>query len=274
MVQATIINKQGVEEGFSKPCFGFMGYINQWNEDDEVWDEDEDEYINTPLDGFSSDNIETMIYHHGEGGAAFINAVKSAMEKLPQYYDNVTWAEGDDDLVFPLVGVPMQKTIIGAMMMRNIFTYESCRNVFLHLLEAGREPVVAFVLSQRYFSNYHFASGGMAFFTSSDGDESIFGDYSRLCDLRAMLNGEIGYLWQGVWGDTDNGYGRDGEYDDDSSPINPRTGHRSRLTETTQVVDKTVWEESPLLYSFENEFSDTGRMDTVQFSKLVDTVLA
>ncbi|MCS5737548.1 hypothetical protein, partial [Herbiconiux daphne] len=155
----------------------------------------------------------------------------------------------------------MQVTILGGMMLRNIFNYTSTFQSFLYCLKEGVAPHIAFTIAQAFFRSVGFS--GSYFYRSADGDESVFGGCSRLCDLAAFIRGELGDTWQGNWGDTVDGYGRYGCYDndEDSAPISSRTGYRKDLRDATLVTDKNVWENSPnwteLLDGFRSNYGYT-----------------
>lgn len=277
MVWAVIKNHEGETEDFRKPCFGFMSYANQWEETDE-WDDDEGEYFMTSKDGFETANLSTMTFYPELSGHLTSEEVKlgwaekylpklyEAIKGLPQYYSSLTieMDENDEDqepeFIWNLQDANMQVTIIGAMMIRNILQYASMRRTFTIMIDAGFDVKIAFIMAQRYSSNlvtFGTDKGKYLAYPSAGGDESIFSDGSCICDVVAMYKGELGYIYQGLWGDTENGYGRYGEYDGGCAPRFERADRCARITDTVLVAEG--YSDSKSLYELEGALVPSHR---------------
>ncbi|WAX14189.1 hypothetical protein ECO319P1_00030 [Escherichia phage ECO319P1] len=266
MVWAVIENHKGQREDFRKPCFGFMSYIHQWYETDE-WDDEEDDWEYEYLEGFEPAELNLMHYFPDfrnhmpsqdlpEFREKYLPVLLEAVKLLPQYYSNVEYTAPTDStqetFTFALQDANMQTTIIGAMMLRNIAQYSGMRRVFRLCVDAGLDPVTCFVMGNMYSSNYCSFGADAGKYLANPvhyGDESIFPDETRACDIQAFIDGKLGHIYQGVWGDTENGYGRYGEYDGDTAPRFERTGNRSTITDTLLLADDYV--DSPLLMDIE-----------------------
>lgn len=262
MVQATVFTKEGRSHAFRKPCFGFMAYIDSWG--DEIFDEVLDENgVRVPVDDdeshpyFKSYLLKSMdwtisnIFNRNDNDVN-IPYVLEAMKSYPQYYDNVVVVgEGEDmTFTFPLEDVPMQKTIVGAMMLRNIIDRETHSAMFKTCLDVGLSPKFSFLIAQLFYSSTNFDCDEYACpLDSRSDDDTIFSDFTRLCDLELFLNHKLGDVWQGVWGDTLGGYGREGEYDGYDAPRSKRTGYRSELIDITLATDPLVYKDSPFVSS-------------------------
>ena len=271
MVQAVVVNKQGKTLNKSTPCFGFMAYINQWrevyvnrdgvevDEDDETefdWDSVENVYKH--VDGFEPNNLATLIWIPQprwvtpEVEELVRLDFPEILKAFPQFYKDVTiknlngptnwspsaniWHEEERARVlFPLEGHNMQVTIIGAMMLRNITDYTACNRAYQMFRNNGYDVKHSFIFAQIFNGNDGFM-GRISYWFSSTDDSSIFSDDTQVGDLRMVMDGELGNVWQGDWGSTETGYGRDGSlgagYDDTSEETAPyfeRTGDSSTL---------------------------------------------
>lgn len=279
MVHVEVVNKVGESTGeWCRQCFGFMSEIDCWDENEEEWDDDLGEWVSNPLDGFASHNLQTMIFHHKAANCIsdadrdkVMGGIKEAMSGLPQYYDNVTLENDGKSFHFPLMGVKMQKTIIGAMMLRNIIQYSSNRQTFLMLMESGIDAKLSFIMAQRYQMNHSLMENTKMAYVSN-GDETIFGDEARVCDIIAMYNGQLGTMYQGNWGSTREGYGRYGDLDGECAGDNPRTGCPYYLIDTTLVEEG--YEDSPMMYNFEHEASGKGSYTIEQLVEIATKLKA
>lgn len=292
MVMATVFNKAGDSEDFAKPCFGFLSYIEQWDEDNEVWDDDEDEYISGPLDGFSSGELSHMVYspsHSGCDGTALIKQeLPEIFAAFPQYFGNFKLLDENEnygdlqlggfdngDIYIPLADQNMQTTVMGAMMLRNLIEYSSFGNSYMILRTAGFDVPFSFVMAMTYQCNKSFGSSEYSFWQGQGGDECVFGDEVTVADLINMLEGGLGKIYQGVFGDTEQGYGRYGNYGDGLAADNERTKRRCTLTDTTMVEDLSTlpeeWDRTELL-TINNGFGSHHRFVQGEFVKLAQEV--
>lgn len=262
MVQVKVFTKEGHSHTFRKPCFGFMAYINSWGDEifDEVLDEngvrvyvDEDEAH--PY--FKSHLLKSLDWRLGYLSKTNCNTtnipyILKAMKSYPQYYDDVTVSGKGEDLTFtfPLEDVPMQKTIVGAMMLRNVLDRSSHSSLFQKSIEMGFSPKFSFLLAQMFYICTSFDDeDSICSLDSRNDDDTIFSDFTRVCDLECFLNHKLGDVWQGVWGDTENGYGREGDYDGCDAPRSKRTGYRSELIDIILSDDPSAYEGSPFASS-------------------------
>lgn len=293
-IEVRVTDKKENWVEFDRPCFGFLSYIDQWDTTDIEDASSDDMYrlkdING-LEGFESENIESMTYIEYPFSSRSLPADRmsflqdkflEALKNLPGYYDNVSvdtnygsrkWAFN-----FPFENQPMQKTVIGAMMIRNIMTYTSTGLAFEELCKEGIEPHIAFVLANAFPYSYNAVNNNSSnFYRNHSGDETIFPTSARICDLAAMIKGELPDPWQGCWGDTEDGYGRYGEYNGgEYAEQSSRTGHRKNLHDV--VLLKEGYEDSPILSNNSDFGVDDGwgsftirRAD--MFDKIVPAVM-
>lgn len=279
MVMATVFNKSGNSEDFRKPCFGFLSYIDQWEDDEEEWDEDDEEYVNTPKCGFNSGDLDYMIWdpHWRDMSSVSNKVVQEALPAIfaayPQLFGNFVYQpEQDHSIRIPLQGANMQSTVFACMMLRNVLEYSSYRLVFDTLVGAEIPVEKAFLLSTFMSGGYNVSFGGNMFYWSQGGDDQIMGDEIRLIDIKNIVDGGLGHIYQGVFGDTENGYGRYGSYDNNSAPRATRqpTNSNRRLTLTdTLVMEKTEAnaeeiEKSPYLTSILAGVKSTMRLNDAE----------
>lgn len=254
-INVRVHNKAGEWIMMDRPCFGFLSYIDQWDTSD-IEDASHDELYSRDdgcgIEGFHSGEIDNFDYIDKPFASRSLPADRfqflsdglyEAMKGLPQYYGDVS-ISGDDygynnkAFNFPLTGKQMQTTVIGAMMLRNINAYTSTGLAFEEFLKEGVEPHIAFVLANAYPYSYNALNNDKStFYRNQNGDETIFGSHARVCDLAAMIKGEIPDAWQGVWGETEEGYGRYGDYDGTNADNNPRTGYRRSLNDCVLVKE-------------------------------------
>lgn len=250
-----INNKEGDWIKMDRACFGFLSYINQWDEDDV--EQSSSGYSANGYNGlsdFGPADLDSVDYIESCDSASYLADIRKAMAGLPQYYDtfsiNDSRQKKDWEVEFniPLSGVCMQIPVIAGMMLRNVMNYHNYKTTFKTLLEKGVEAPMAFVLAQIYPYRRNAVKPELSgFYRSYGGDETIFPGEARLCDVVNMLKGNLGDAWQGVFGDTANGYGRYGEYNDDDAEESPRTGRPKSLMDITLVQDKAVYKDSPNL---------------------------
>jgi|AKZA01.1.fsa_nt_gi hypothetical protein len=292
MVMATVFNKRGASEEFSKPCFGFLSYIEQWDEDNEQWDDEEDEYVAGPLSGFSSGELSHMVWSPGPSGCDGTQLINQELPEIlaafPQYFSGFKILDEDEsypglelggfdtgDIYIPLADQNMQTTVMGAMMLRNLIEYSSFGNSYMILRTAGFDVPFSFVMAMTYQCNKSFGSSEYSFWQGQGGDECVFGDEVTVADLINMMEGGLGKIYQGVFGDTEQGYGRYGNYGDGSAPVNPRTGRRCTLTDTTMLTSleniPEDWDKTELL-TINNSFGNHHRFVESEFLKLAQAV--
>lgn len=287
MVWAVVENHKGNREDFRKPCFGFMSYIHQWYETDE-WDDDEDDWEYEYLEGFEPAELKYMRFYpeigrhlsseesQKEWYEKYMPAVLEAMLCLPQYYKGVQHNNEDgeeEEFVWDLEDANMQTTIIGAMMLRNILQYSSMRAVFRICIDAGVSPVISFIMGNMYSRNYSTFGATAGQYLSNPvhhGDESIFSDDVRVHDLKTFVEGGLGFIYQGVWGDTENGYGRYGEYDGGSAPTFARCGRSGVITDTLLTTEN--YGDSPLIRTFESEVCTSHRFSDDEILELASKI--
>lgn len=272
MVQAITVNGQGKELRHSRPCFGFMAYINQWNEhyvnglghvvdeDDEDFDWEDAECVYGANPDFESDNIHFLIWLpvprcNSDAVKGMIEAdLVEIMEAFPQFYSNVTvenldkvsensgnWGNANVRITWPLCGQQMQVTIVGAMMLRNLIEYTACNRLYELLRNKGYSPKEAFIYSMMFNGNANWEGEVRYWYQCSD-DSALFQDDTEIHDIIMIMEGRLGHAWQGEWGSTASGYGRDGmmetTYDGDgeSAPIFERIGHEADLKDILMDV--------------------------------------
>lgn len=287
MVWAVIENHKGEKESFRKPCFGFMSYINQWNETDE-WDDDECDWVYECLSGFEPNELKRMYFFpeirnnlssqegEKEWYDKYMPALLEAMLCLPQYYEGVQYNKVDgaeEEFVWDLEDANMQTTIIGAMMLRNVLQYSNMRRVFRICIDAGINPVISFIMGNMYSSNYSTFGSTAGQYLSNPvhyGDESIFSDEIRVCDIKAFVEGKLGFIYQGVWGDTENGYGRYGEYDGDEAEHFGRVSRSGVITDTLLITEG--YADSPRIHSLENEVCSSHRFSDDEILQLANNI--
>lgn len=272
MVQAITVNGQGKRRHHSRPCFGFMAYINQWDEcyrnrqgevvsedDDEFdWDDVDHEYCSDPE--FASDNLHQLIwlphprFNSPEVGVMLQEDFMTIVESFPQFYSEVkirnmdklasssnNWRVAEVEVEFPLVGRNMQVTIIGAMMLRNILEYTCANRTYEILRNKGYSPKMAFVYSLMFNGNENW-NNETVFWYQCNEDSSMFQDDTQIHDILMLLDGRLGHIWQDVWGSTECGYGRDGNMsgdensDSEDAPIFARLGSESVLKDILMDV--------------------------------------
>lgn len=279
MVMATIISDTGDAENFRKPCFGFLGYIDEWNivrrSDNGGWD---------TVSHFDSDRIEKMVWnpdwdeHDEEKNKLFRESLHEIQKAFPQYFGEFTISSNGDEIVVPLKNKNMQTTVMACMMLRNFTYYSSTRQVFETLVNDFGVPVPeAFVISMIYSGNYNMGEGGMMYYWGTGGDEQIFGDDVAIIDLKNMLEGRLGTIWQGDFGDTAQGYGREGCYDGETAAESPRTGEYLSMVDTTLVEVGHYTEEeisnSKTISAINSSVNSTHRFDSTEFREVVDDIL-
>lgn len=291
MVWAVVENSKGEKEDFRKPCFGFMSYINQWDETDE-WDDDEGDWIYECISGFQPGELKLMRFmpetHRHLGNdetekswySDYMPKVLEAMEVLPQYYEGVKYIprnaeeDGEEQFVWDLQNANMQTTIIGAMMLRNVLQYPSMRSVFRICIDAGISPVISFIMGNSYSRGYSTSFGSSTGQYLSNpvhyGDESIFSDEVRVCDLKAFVEGKLGLIYQGVWGDTENGYGRYGEYDGDEAERFARCDRAATITDTLLLIEG--YEDSKRMHNLEHEVCSSHRFNDEELVELAQKI--
>lgn len=290
MVWAVIENSKGEAEDFRKPCFGFMSYINQWDETDE-WDDDEGDWVYECLGGFTPGELKYMRFMPEVRGnlssqeslkdweEKYLPKVLEAMEALPQYYENVKYVPKDADsdteemFVWDLQGANMQTTIIGAMMLRNVLQYPSMRSVFCLCIDNGISPVISFIMGNTYsrtYSTFGRTSGQYLSNPVHYGDESIFSDEARVCDLKVFCEGGLGFIYQGEWGDTDNGYGRYGEYDGDEAEHFGRCNRSAIITDTLLITEG--YQDSRRMHDLEHEVCASHRFSDEELIQLARNI--
>lgn len=258
MVMAVVYNKDGMAHHFSKPCFGFLSYIQTWDDgegaddDDDNWDDDDyEEYEEGPLDGFESTNLSHLIWTPGvnfmqskEGqdynsDDRIFSLLPAIFEAFPQYFEgfSVIKESSDDNLSIkvPLAGQNMQTVVLGCMMLRNVLEYTHFRSTFDHLINKGTPLKVAFILGCSMVGIFNMSYKGNMYYWSTGGDDQIFGDDARIIDFKNMVEGGVGTIYQGEFGDTENGYGRYGYYGNKSSGKSLRSGNPLSLTDTPLV---------------------------------------
>lgn len=287
MVSAVVFNKQGNDENFSKPCFGFLGYINQWSETEE-WDDDEDDYVPGELEGFTSSNLKRVVWHSSSSGcdgrSQIWDELPDIMAAFPQFFSNFSilkvgekledapnYTIRANDIAFTLEGQNMQTTVMGAMMLRNLLEYASFGNSYHQMRTWGYDIKFSFIMSMTYQCNQSFGSNSYSFWQGTGGDESIFSDDAAIADLKNILEGGIGFVYQGNFGDTENGYGRNGEYDDKNAPHNPRTEEFANLHDVMMLPSlKDLPEDWPVdtLWEVNGTFSPNRRFDSTQMQEL------
>lgn len=250
-VHAVVYNKEGDWFEWDRACFGFLSYIDCWDgsevegtnlDADDLYD------MNDGIDGFDSKNLSHIVYKESVS-PELRDTLQKAMAGLPQYYGDVTVTTDPSSrwsFEIPIQDKPMASTVIGCMMLRNIVNYAGYRNSYVHMVEKGVEPSVAFILAQAFqYRHDALKSENRGWYRYTGGDDNIFGSNARLCDLVAAIKGEIGDDWQGDFGETDNGYGRYSEYNQTAAPKNERTGNNYDLSDVTLI--KKDWEKSPKL---------------------------
>lgn len=272
MVQAIVVNGQGKELRQSRPCFGFMAYINQWNEqyvngqgtvvneddDDFDWEDVETVYCADP--DFEASNIHFLIWLpqprcNSDEVKKMIEAdLVSIMEAFPQFYSNVTvenmdkiadnngnWSSSNVRIKWPLCGQQMQVTIIGAMMLRNLIEYTASNRVYEILRQEGYTAKESFLYSMIFNGNANWEGEARYWYQCSD-DSAMFQDDTEIHDIIMLMEGRLGHAWQGEWGTTESGYGRDGmmetTYDGDgtSAPFFDRLDSESDLKDILMDV--------------------------------------
>ncbi|MCS5736775.1 hypothetical protein, partial [Herbiconiux daphne] len=130
--------------------------------------------------------------------------------------------------------------------LRNVICYSSQKNSFTRLIKDGVDHSLAFLIAQIYpYRVNGLDKSKEGFYRNFGGDETIFPGAARVCDLVAAVKGKLGDCWQGVFGDTENGYGRYGDYDGHLAPVCPRTGYKKELANVTLLTEG--WEQSPRL---------------------------
>lgn len=295
-VDVRVHNKAGEWIDQDRPCFGFMSFIDQWDEDDineassnDIYDRSD--YGNIP--GFEScelTRLDHSIWRPFEDNdfgkkqrEEYFEKFLEALPLLPQYFEGVevlrkdaSHQQNEDSVTFcyPLEGRQMQATIIGAMMVRNIMCYSCGGKAFGMFIDKGVEPHIAFVLANTYFGAFQpMARGGIAagnyFYRTYGGDESIFNSLATVADVAAMINGKLANPWQGKWGDTDEGYGRYGNYDSHSAGNNPRTNMQKNLNDVTLLLDG--YQDSPKLSR--NEWMGGAGQNHIPESFMMETII-
>ncbi|MFW3388289.1 UNVERIFIED_CONTAM: hypothetical protein RF648_20070, partial [Kocuria sp. CPCC 205274] len=229
-----------------RPCFGFLSYINQWDSDDvEDHSDDYDNcYQEDGLDGFEAEKLKAVGYIE-EVEAGFLSDIQKAMAGLPQYYGGVEvkaeperYGQHRVTFMIPLENQPMQVATIAGMMLRNVICYSSQKNSFTRLIKDGVDHSLAFLIAQIYpYRVNGLDKSKEGFYRNFGGDETIFPGAARVCDLVAAVKGKLGDCWQGVFGDTENGYGRYGDYDGHLAPLCPRTGYKKELANVTLLTE-------------------------------------
>ena len=296
MVMAVVYNKEGENQHFAKPCFGFLSYINTWDEgEDDDWDdEDDDDYEEPeegPMDGFSSHQLSHLVW---TPEVNFMQAVEGynsdqrirdllpkIFEAFPQYYEgfSVVPVEGTptDRKLFaikvPLEGQNMQTIVMGCMMLRNVLEYTHFRTTFDTLINKDTPLNVAFILAVSMVSIYNMGYKGQMTYWSTGGDDQIFGDDARVIDFKNMIEGGVGTIYQGEFGETDNGYGRYGQYNGRDTVSSERTCARLTLTDTllVSVNDNTRQEiaNSRTFSSLLTSINKTCRYSAEEFEQFV-----
>lgn len=237
-IYGTVVNKKGEEEYMSKPCFGFLNYIDQWKEhdcDDDCDDDDECDCENSSIDGFESDNLLKFIWNAniGEGYSVepktlelFRNDIPEILESYPVLFRGFTYLKGEqankDKFEIALTDdYMMENTIMGAMSMRNLINYSAYVNSYALMRNSGYSVKLSFLLA-----NFYQANRGMSteFFRHNRGDDQIFPAETTLEDFKHLYNGGELNNQQSVWGTTDNGYGRNGDIPG-TKGTNSRTGY-------------------------------------------------
>ncbi|UIW10513.1 hypothetical protein PQC38_gp037 [Aeromonas phage BUCT695] len=239
MVMCVIENKDGQTQHFSKPCFGFMSYIDQWHCE---YDEDDNE-VESCIPGYEANNLSKLIFEMDvqvREAKNVVDELNTLFAAFPQIYKGFSVEEvrGEDpSVVVDLVGNNMQTTIIGLMMIRNV--YESgFYNIVKLLMDRGAPFHKAFLFAQFMYKGYSIRDSSSMYYLVS-GDSQIFGNKATVDDVQYVLNGGLGCIYQGVWGETENGYGRYGRYNGDcSAGINPRTGVNYTLTDTLLMPEQ------------------------------------
>lgn len=274
-VYGKVINTEGRELRVSKPCFGFLHYITSWRHGSGLfpplgYEGDSRQYIenfacSALLSRFEWEyrkgndlNPDTReLFDNQFGGFDnYVRDIIGAARQLNQYYENFNFDHAFDE-EFPYICVPlttddnMQHSIIGGMMLRNLLHYNYCIKAYAMFKDAGLSSLRAFVYAQVYYAGQNF-NGEIRFSTQFGGDNQIFPRAAGICDLAAMLK-KKSFPWQGNWGDTDHGYGRDGWYgsnndfdgddpESDDEPLNrapelERTQYYSQLSDVTLTTD-------------------------------------
>lgn len=249
-----IHNKKGDWIKMDRACFGFLSHINCWDEDDV---ESHSKGCNPKgyngLPGFSSDDLQSIEYIEDCETPELLSNLRKAMAGLPQYYSDFSIDEktyGRIHIHIPVEDVCMQVPVVGGMMLRNILAYSNFRRSFEQLIEKGVDQPTAFIIAQAFPHRHNgFEKDKCGLYRSTGGDESIFSSDARLCDVINALKGNLGDDWQGKFGDTEEGYGRYGNYGDEEAPDSLRGRRSKTLTDIVFVKEKKIWETSPLLNS-------------------------
>lgn len=286
-IEVRVYNKKEEWVDFDRPCFGFLSYIDQWDYSD-IEDASHDEIADRSdccsIVGFEADQLVSFDYVEKPFGSRNLSQarvdtlkqqVREALAGLPQYYGDVSVMEesyGRWRINFPLEGKQMQTSVIAAMMLRNVIMYTSIGLAFEELCSEGIEPHVAFVVANGFSYSYNALNNNKStFYRNHSNDETIFGQSARICDMAAMIKGELPDPWQGNWGDTDGGYGRYGDYDDGHAPNSERTHNRKSLNDLTLLTEG--YEESPLLTNDDYGSDDGWGTFTIQRAMMFKNIL-
>ncbi|BBU72667.1 hypothetical protein HWB19_gp021 [Cronobacter phage vB_CsaP_009] len=258
----TLVGENGWMFREDVPCFGMLSDLDCVVENED-WED-------VPLDNISSSNLESVIYYPSDRFSSekyifkqvrgdmdseeFLKQLTDKVLKNPMsngMFDHITFGEYvvpdyeeeeyhiDNESAMMKVygfeiktkGLNMQKTLLPAMMIRNILNDTDIGRVFKMLTDEGFDWHFSFMISQMFYMCTDYS--GNTYLNIVDYDSTILPHYdATLEDFKNMCTGDFKQIYQGDWGDTENGYGRFGHYDGGDAGQFDRNKESLTLTHT------------------------------------------
>ncbi|QMV48279.1 hypothetical protein PQC36_gp109 [Proteus phage Vb_PmiP-P59] len=244
------------------PCFGMLSELDCVVENED-WED-------VSLDNIFSDNLDHVIYYPSDRFSSDLYIVKQIrgdmdqkkfLDKLisevlenpmnngmfdhiefgtfivPEYEEEECHIDNESVMMevngfkIKTKGLNMQKTLLPAMMIRNILNDYDIGSVFNLLINKGFDWHFSFMLSQMFYMCKDYS--GETYVNIVDYDSTILPHYeATLEDFKNMCTGDFKQIYQGNWGDTENGYGRFGYYDREYTDLFDRNKENFTLTHT------------------------------------------
>lgn len=211
------------------PCFGGMNDGMPYDEENDCDSPESDEAVSCVFHVSSLDSSHSPLatkahkiifdHHH---------------EILPQFFGNCDWRfDSSNSLVdfeAPMGENSIQTTMFALRSVRNIFGSTGQQRMFVMSFEKTGNANLSFLLAQAFYVVQGFRDPHPVIYHFNDNDSSVLdSEFMRVDDFKHLLNGGIGYEFQGRWCDSTYGYGNYGGWKGRDTPAFERTNRNARL---------------------------------------------